>query len=92
MKHLILFDDFSINEKKGRPKSERTKLGKKVSGKYLTKNKSKMKKEIDEFRGSEIYKSEWDADYESGEGGKGERYKTKKSKSTKAYQKMYGDK
>jgi hypothetical protein len=50
-----------------------------------------MKKEIDEFRGTDNYKKDWDADYKSGEGGKGKRHKTKKSKATQAYQKKYGE-
>lgn len=78
--------------KRGRPKAERTKSGRKVPGKYLTKNKKAMKKEIEEFQGSSNYKTEWDADYKSGKGGSGSRYKTKKSAATKAYQKKYGKK
>jgi hypothetical protein len=80
--------DDSLNETKA--KSSKTKSGRKVPGKYLTKNKSAMKKEIDEFQGSSDYKTEWDADYKSGKGGDGKRYKTKKSNATKAYQKKYG--
>ncbi len=63
----------------------------KISPKYLTKNKSAMKKEIDKYSGKDVYKSKWDADYKSGKGGVGKRYKTKESKSTKAYKKMYGE-
>ncbi len=77
--------------RKGRPKSQRYK-GKKIPGKYLTKNPGKMKKEIDTFRGKNIYKKDWDADYTSGKGGKGKRVKTKKSAATKAYQRMFGNK
>lgn len=84
MEYIKTFEEF------GRPKSERTKSGKKVSGKYLTKNKSAMKKEIDEFRGSDEYKKDWDADYTTGKGGVGKRWKTKKSKATIAYQKRFG--
>ena len=73
-------------------KAERTKKGKSVPGKYLTKNKSAMKKEIDEFAGKDTYKTKWDADYKSGKGGSGKRYKTKQSAATKAYQKKYGKK
>ncbi len=74
-----------------RVKAQRYK-GRKIPGKYLTKNPGKMKKEIDTFRGKKEYKKDWDADYTSGKGGKGKRVKTKKSASTKAYQRMFGDK
>lgn len=71
--------------------AERTKKGKKVPRKYLTKDKSAMKKEIDKFSGTDKYKEKWDADYK-GKGVKsGERYKTKKSDATKAYQKTFGE-
>jgi hypothetical protein len=66
--------------------------GKKIPGKYLTKNPSKMKKEIDTYRGKKEYKKDWDADYKSGKGGVGKRVKTKKSAATKAYQRMFGGK
>ena len=91
---MELSKHFYISEKKkrGRPKAGRTKSGKKVPGKYLTRNRKKMKKEIEEFKGKETYKTEWDADYKSGKGGKGKRWKTKKSAATKAYQKKYGNK
>lgn len=82
-------DDDLIEERK---KSQRYK-GKKIPGKYLTgPHPGKMKREIDEFRGKDVYKKDWDADYKSGKGGKGERVKTKKSAATKAYQRMFGDK
>lgn len=74
-----------------RVKAQRYK-GKKIPGKYLTKNPGKMKKEIDTFRGKKEYKKDWDADYKSGKGGQGKRVKTKKSAATKAYQRMFGDK
>ena len=74
-----------------RVKAQRYK-GRKIPGKYLTKNPGKMKKEIDTFRGKKEYKKDWDADYKSGKGGVGKRVKTKKSAATKAYQKMFGDK
>jgi len=77
--------------RKGRPKAQKYK-GRKIPGKYLTKNPSKMKKEIDTFRGKKEYKKDWDADYKSGKGGEGKRVKTKKSAATKAYQRMFGDK
>ena len=73
-------------------KSEKTKSGKSVPGKYLTKNKKAMKKEIDKYAGKDEYKKDWDADYKSSKGGEGKRYKTKKSSATKAYQKKYGKK
>lgn len=78
----------SFNEKKG----ERTEKGNFVPNKYLTKDKKLMKKEIDEFRGKDKYKKDWDADYKSGKGGKGERHDTKKSAATIAYQKKFGKK
>jgi hypothetical protein len=74
-----------------RVKAQRYK-GRKIPGKYLTKNPSQMKKEIDTFRGKKEYKKDWDADYKSGKGGEGKRVKTKKSAATKAYQKMFGGK
>ena len=74
-----------------RVKAQRYK-GRKIPGKYLTKNPGKMKKEIDTFRGKKEYKKDWDADYTSGKGGEGKRVKTKKSTATKAYQRMFGDK
>ena len=86
----VTIEEEEMNE--GRAKSSKTKSGRKVSGKYLTKNKPAMKKEIEEFQGSSKYKTKWDADYKSGEGGSGKRYKTKKSNATKAYQKKYGKK
>ncbi len=74
-----------------RVKSQRYK-GRKIPGKYLTKNPGKMKKEIDTYIGKKEYKKDWDADYKSGKGGVGKRVKTKKSAATKAYQRMFGDK
>jgi hypothetical protein len=74
-----------------RVKSQRYK-GRKIPGKYLTKNPGKMKKEIDRFVGKKEYKKDWDADYKSGKGGEGKRVKTKKSAATKAYQRMFGKK
>jgi len=85
-KHI--YDIFEISE---RAKAQRYK-GRKIPGKYLTKNPGKMKKEIDRFVGKKEYKKDWDADYKSGKGGVGKRVKTKKSASTKAYQRMFGDK
>ena len=85
-KHI--YDIFEISE---RVKAQRYK-GRKIPGKYLTKNPSKMKKEIDRFVGKKEYKKDWDADYETGKGGVGKRVKTKKSAATKAYQRMFGNK
>ena len=87
-----IYSILGISEaRKGRPKAQRYK-GRKIPGKYLTKNPSQMKKEIDTFRGKKEYKKDWDADYTSGKGGEGKRVKTKKSAATKAYQRMFGDK
>ena len=83
--------DEVFEAKRGRPKSQRYK-GKKIPGKYLTKNPKAMKKEIDTYRGKKEYKKDWDADYKSGKGGKGKRVKTKKSASTLAYERMYKNK
>jgi len=85
-KHI--YDIFEISE---RVKAQRYK-GRKIPGKYLTKNPGKMKKEIDRFVGKKEYKKDWDADYETGKGGVGKRVKTKKSAATKAYQRMFGNK
>jgi hypothetical protein len=85
-KHI--YDIFEISE---RVKAQRYK-GRKIPGKYLTKNPGKMKKEIDTYIGKKEYKKDWDADYKSGKGGKGKRVKTKKSAATKAYQRMFGNK
>jgi len=74
-----------------RAKAQRYK-GRKIPGKYLTKNPGKMKKEIDRFVGKKEYKKDWDADYVSGKGDEGKRVKTKKSAATKAYQRMFGKK
>jgi hypothetical protein len=78
----------------GRPKSGRTKSGKKVPGKYLTKNKAAMKKEIE--RVSKLKSTDpsaygkWEADYADKE--KTKKYKTKKSKATITFEKMFGKK
>lgn len=89
---ILKYEDLIlINEKKS-PTHEKTKKGKSVPKKYLTKDKKSMKKEIDEFRGKDNYKTEWNADYKSGKGGKGKRHKTKKSAATKAYEKQFGKK
>ena len=51
-----------VNEKKKTTKGEKSKKGKHVPKKYLTKNKSAMKKEIDQYAGKDEYKTQWDAD------------------------------
>jgi hypothetical protein len=87
---IIKFSDWMIIKES---KSERTKSGKKVPGKYLSGlskrgkhgSKEAMKKEIDKFRGKKEYKLDWDADYKHGK-----RIKTKKGKATKVYEKMFG--
>ena len=73
-------------------KSERLKGGQKVPGKYLTKNKAAMKKEIERVKklksdDPSAY-GKWEADYEDKE--KTKKYKTKKSAATKAYEKRFG--
>jgi hypothetical protein len=88
---IIEIDIQSILGISERVKAQRYK-GRRIPGKYLTKNPGKMKKEIDTYRGKKEYKKDWDADYTGGEGGKGKRVKTKKSAATKAYQRMFGDK
>ena len=75
-------------------KSERTKTGYKVPGKYLTKDKADMKDEIERVRDlspddSSAY-GKWKADYS--DKGKKKKYKTKKSKATIAYEKKFGKK
>jgi len=87
MKTIFTFEEFLVEKKKAQYYK-----GHKIPGKYLTKNPSAMKKEIDRFRGKKEYKKDWDADYTSGKGGKGKRVKTKKSAATKAYQRMFGKK
>lgn len=72
-------------------KSERTKTGYKVPGKYLTKDKADMKDEIERVRklGSDDPSAygKWKADYV--DKSKTKKYKTKKSAATKAYEKMF---
>lgn len=89
---ILEFDEYNELKEKKNSSHEKTKKGKSVPKKYLTKNKKAMKKEIDEFRGKDNYKTEWDADYKSAKGGKGKRHKTKKSTATKAYEKQFGKK
>lgn len=72
-------------------KSERTETGHKVPGKYLTKDKAAMKREIQRVRklksdDPSAY-GKWEADYADKKRTK--KYKTKKSKATLAYEKMF---
>jgi hypothetical protein len=83
-----------IKELLNEVKSERTKTGKKVPGKYLTKDKGAMKKEIERVSklksdDSSAY-GKWEADYADEK--KENKYKTKKSKATVAYEKKFGKK
>lgn len=73
---------------KARTRGEKYK-GRHIPAKYLTRKKKAMKKEIDEFRGKNVYKKDWEADYDKRTG---KRVKTKKSAATKAYQRMFGNK
>lgn len=87
LESLKLYDE--LNER-----AEKTKSGKKVPSKYLKGLKSKgkmgskeaMKKEIDQFRGTNNYKPKWDADHDND----GKRIKTKVGAATKAFHKRYG--
>ena len=63
----------------------------KIPKKYMTKNKKAMRKEIEKYAGKDTYKTKWDAEYKSGKGGKGKRYKTKRGAASDAYKKMYGE-
>lgn len=83
MKNVLSFDD-SLFEK-AKTKGEKYK-GKHIPSKYLTRKPKEMKKEIDEFRGKDKYKTEWTADFDE-RGDK--RIKTKKSSATNAYKKMF---
>ena len=84
------------NIEESRPKSSRTKDGKKVPGKYLTKDKSAMKGEIE--RVSKLRSDDpdaygkWKADYKGKDTKGGKPYKTKKSAATIAYEKKFGKK
>jgi hypothetical protein len=73
-------------------KSERLKTGQKVPGKYLTKDKDAMKKEISRVKklksdDPSAY-GKWEADYADKK--KKKKYKTKQSPATKAFEKKYG--
>ncbi len=88
MKFIAIIKNIISEEK---AKSERTKSGKKVPGKYLTKNKSDMKDEIE--RVSKLKSDDpsaygkWKADYSDKQ--KKKKYKTKVSPATKAYHKKF---
>lgn len=79
-----------------RPKASRTRDGKKVPGKYLTKDKAAMKGEIE--RVSKLKSDDpsaygkWKADYKSRNTEGGKPHKTKKSAATIAYEKKFGKK
>lgn len=72
-----------------------TPKGKKVSRKYLTKDPIAMKKEIDKHaKKTDDDPSayvKWIADYKKRDTKKGEPYETRKSKATKAFEKMFGE-
>jgi hypothetical protein len=75
-------------------KAEKLKTGQKVPGKYLTKDKSAMKKEISRVKklksNDPSAYGKWEADYEDKD--KTKKYKTKKSAATIAFQKKYSKK
>lgn len=104
MKKMEL-DEKEINEiinqelksiEEAREKSSKTKSGKKVPGKYLTKDKSAMKGEIE--RVSKLKDDDpkaygkWVADYKARNTKSGKPHKTKKSAATIAYDKRFGKK
>jgi len=80
----------------GRVKSSKTKSGRKVPGKYLTKDKAAMKGEIE--RVSKLKSDDpdaygkWEADYKARNTKSGKPHKTKKSAATIAYEKKFGKK
>lgn len=80
----------------GKVKASKTKSGRKVPGKYLTKDKAAMKKEIE--RVSKLKSddpaaySKWEADYKARNTKSGKPHKTKKSAATIAYEKKFGKK
>lgn len=89
---MKLLDIFKSILSEAKPKAERTKSGLKVPGKYLTKDKEDMKDEIERVRklkadDPSAY-GKWKADY--ADKSKKKKYKTKVSKATKAYRKMFG--
>jgi hypothetical protein len=87
-------ENFSFLDLLKEVKSERTKSGRKVPGKYLTKNKKDMKDEIERVKKLKANDpsayGKWKADY--ADKSKKKAYKTKKSKATVAYEKMFKNK
>ena len=89
-----LLNNDNISE--GRVKSSKTNSGRKVPGKYLTKDKAAMKGEIE--RVSKLKSDDpsaygkWVADYKARNTKSGEPHKTKKSAATIAYEKKFGKK
>lgn len=73
---------YNLREEKENKIPKKYLHGLKEKGKYGS--KQAMKKEIKKFKGKDEYKKNWDADFKNGK-----RIKTKKSASTKAYEKMY---
>lgn len=96
----VLSNSLEINSsdifQEGKPKASKTKSGKKVPGKYLTKDKAAMKKEIE--RVSKLKSDDpaaygkWEADYKARNTKSGKPHKTKKSAATIAYEKKFGKK
>lgn len=80
----------------GKVKASKTPSGRKVPGKYLTKDKAAMKKEIE--RVSKLKADDpsaygkWEADYKARNTKSGKPHKTKKSAATIAYEKKFGKK
>jgi len=80
----------------GKVKSSKTKSGRKVPGKYLTKDIAAMKGEIE--RVSKLKSDDpsaygkWEADYKARNTKSGKPHKTKKSAATIAYEKKFGKK
>lgn len=80
----------------GKANSSRTKSGRKVPGKYLTKDKAAMKGEIERVSklksdDSSAY-GKWEADYKARNTKDGKPHKTKKSAATISYEKKFGKK
>lgn len=75
-------------------KAGHLKTGQKVPGKYLTKDKAAMKKEISRVKKLKANDpsayGKWEADYADKE--KNHKYKTKTSAATKAFEKKFGKK
>jgi hypothetical protein len=80
----------------GKVKSSKTKSGRKVPGKYLTKDKAAMKGEIERVSKLKSYDpsayGKWEADYKARNTKSGKPHKTKKSAATIAYEKKFGKK